>query len=203
MKTIALAVFLQATAALAATIPDSEGWYLRRADEVNFEGLPIVDLEITDDRFEGVTFKGTVESVYEQMKELKPEIFANETDIEVEEDQPPRSLEARQSINCGWYNNPADRVGNWNWCIEGQSYLRRLDRAWCAVGAAPACARVSCSGTCGMFLCNKINAPFRVSCGDIPADIAAIANECGWVNGQVGGARDFSTHFIGLRKQSC
>jgi hypothetical protein len=32
-------------------------------------------LEVTDDRFPGVVFTGTAQSVYEEMKALKPEAF--------------------------------------------------------------------------------------------------------------------------------
>lgn len=48
------------------------------------ENLPIVDLEITDDRFEGKTFTGTVESIYNEMKGLKPEMFADEVEFDAE-----------------------------------------------------------------------------------------------------------------------
>lgn len=40
----------------------------------------IVDLTVTDDRFPGVAFTGTLESVLEQMKALKPEEFVDDVD---------------------------------------------------------------------------------------------------------------------------
>lgn len=45
------------------------------------ENLPTVDLEVIDDRFEDITFTGTAKSIYEEMKALKPELFADEGDI--------------------------------------------------------------------------------------------------------------------------
>jgi hypothetical protein len=37
--------------------------------------LPIVDLTVTNEHFPGKTFTGTAESIYEEMKALKPELF--------------------------------------------------------------------------------------------------------------------------------
>jgi len=39
--------------------------------------MTTVEVEVTDDRFPGMTFKGTAESVYAQMKALKPEAFTD------------------------------------------------------------------------------------------------------------------------------
>jgi len=39
--------------------------------------MTTVEMEVTDDRFPGITFKGTAESVYGQMKALKPEAFTD------------------------------------------------------------------------------------------------------------------------------
>jgi hypothetical protein len=67
--------------ALSAALPgeNSGGWEVLTAGEAAMKGLPIVDLQITDPRFPGQTFSGTAESVYKQMKELKPELFINDT----------------------------------------------------------------------------------------------------------------------------
>jgi hypothetical protein len=80
--------------AVAATLPSESGWYLRRADEMSMENVPIVDLRVTDERFGDEVFRGTAESIYKQMKEKKPELFANETDIS--EARGETSLEKRQ-----------------------------------------------------------------------------------------------------------
>lgn len=98
-----------------------------------------------------------------------------------------------------------------------------LGTSWCGVSASPACARVSCSRGCGIFLCNKVRIEvhawtlwnisdrkplqlghhLQVHCGDIPNDVNAIGNNCMDSVGRFSGARDFSSHFIGVRKQSC
>ena len=69
-------------------LPES-GWYLRRAADMDTEKLPIVDLTITDpENFPGKTFTGTAESIYNEMKALKPALFADvsvtETSISLE-----------------------------------------------------------------------------------------------------------------------
>lgn len=56
------------------------------------EDLPIVDLQVTDERFGDKVFTGTAESIYNQMRGERPELFANDTEISVEE----ASLEKRQ-----------------------------------------------------------------------------------------------------------
>ncbi|KAH7412313.1 hypothetical protein DE146DRAFT_772525 [Phaeosphaeria sp. MPI-PUGE-AT-0046c] len=202
MKSITYLVAFFATTIVAASLPGESGYYLRRADEMAEGNNPIADLSVTDERFGDEVFVGTAKSIYEQMKERKPELFVNETDVS--ETEP--SLEKRQgTFNCNWYSNINDAVGQWWWCHEGTAYLRKLGTAWCYVDApAPACARVSCSNSCGMFLCNKQPRRVEVHCKDIATDIAAIANQCGSSNiGYAGGARDFASHFIGLRGQRC
>jgi hypothetical protein len=69
---------------VAATVPDENGWYLRRADEMHLEDLPIVDLKVTDDRFGDEIFTGTIETIYKQMKKSKPELFVNEGVVSVD-----------------------------------------------------------------------------------------------------------------------
>jgi hypothetical protein len=58
---------------ISATVPGVE---LRSADSL--EGFEIVDLEVKHPDFDGI-FTGTAESVYEELKALKPEVFGNET----------------------------------------------------------------------------------------------------------------------------
>ncbi|KAF4470790.1 hypothetical protein FALBO_2305 [Fusarium albosuccineum] len=199
MKSIIPTLALFATGTLAVAVPEDKGWYIRRAEDIHLEDLPIVDLEVTDERFEGMTFTGTAESIVKEMKELKPELFANDTDA-----SPESSLEKRQgSFNCGWYNGINDRVPQWMNCIEGVGYLQDLGTAWCGVNGSPACARVSCSRSCGIFLCNKLGHHLQVHCGDIAGDVNAIASNCMDSVGRFSGARDFSSHFIGVRRQSC
>ncbi|KAJ3529568.1 hypothetical protein NM208_g8765 [Fusarium decemcellulare] len=196
MKATFAIISLFMAPALAAAVPDDKGWFIRRADEMDLSDLPIVDLEILDERFKGVTFNGTAESIYKEMKELKPELFTNEKVVASGEVGP---LAKRQSsINCNW----GTRIGSWNQCIEGSFYLERLGTARCGVNAG-ACARVSCSHNCGVFLCNKLDRHLWVHCGDIPRDMNAIATECRTVVGSLRGARDFASHFIGLSTNNC
>src|SRR5687767_2874735 len=63
---------------------------------MHLEDLPIVDLEVTDERFEGMKFTGTAESIYHEMKALKPELFANETEVDLDL---VNGLEKRQSVS--------------------------------------------------------------------------------------------------------
>jgi hypothetical protein len=70
---------------VAATIPEADGWYVRSAQEMDLEGASITDLKVTDERFGDEVFVGTAKSIYEQMKERKPELFVNDTEISVEE----------------------------------------------------------------------------------------------------------------------
>ncbi|KAH8585491.1 hypothetical protein B0O99DRAFT_748992 [Bisporella sp. PMI_857] len=196
MKTIFPALALFATTIIAAAVPDEQGWYLRRTNEIHLEGLPIVDLEVTDERFEGMTFRSSAESVYNEMKALKPELFANKTEAVLN----TASLEKRQSsFNCDW-------GGRWvtgSDCFEGVDYLIRLGTSWCGVNAAPACARVSCSHGCGIFLCNKLDHHLQVHCKDIATDVHDISWECVNSIGEINGARDFASHFIGIADQNC
>lgn len=77
---------------MAATIPNENGWYVRRADEMHEEDLAIVDLQVNDERFGDKVFTGTAESIYNQMKAEQPNLFSNETETSVEQS----SLEKRQ-----------------------------------------------------------------------------------------------------------
>jgi hypothetical protein len=81
---------------MAAVVADENGWYIRRAEDMHLEDLPIVDLEVTDERFEGMKFTGTAESIYHEMKGLKPELFENETALET-----GTTLDKRQSVSFG------------------------------------------------------------------------------------------------------
>jgi len=53
---------------------------LLRSEEINWEDITIVDLEVLDEEsFPGQVFKGTAESIVNEMKALKPELFTGET----------------------------------------------------------------------------------------------------------------------------
>ncbi|RYP43556.1 hypothetical protein DL768_009875 [Monosporascus sp. mg162] len=85
-------------------VPEGQSRYLWRADEMDQEDLPIVGPEVTNDRYEGVTFYGIVQSIYEQTKEYGTEAFADVTKTSLNS-LTARALEKRQGLfNCGWEN---------------------------------------------------------------------------------------------------
>lgn len=78
------------------TVPDKDGWYIRRSDEMHLENLPIVDLQVTNDLFPGVVFNGTVDTIVKELLALNPEAIVNSTEPIIDK----RSLEKR-SVSCG------------------------------------------------------------------------------------------------------
>lgn len=54
---------LQVTAVVIPAQVIDEGLSLRAAEDIDLDGLPIVDLWITNDRFDGQVFSGTLESI--------------------------------------------------------------------------------------------------------------------------------------------
>ncbi|KAF2690262.1 hypothetical protein K458DRAFT_427059 [Lentithecium fluviatile CBS 122367] len=76
MKTGFAAIALLVAVASAAL----EGWSVRRGDEVTSENLPIVQLTVTNEQlFPEMTFTGTAESIYNEMKALDPAAVATLT----------------------------------------------------------------------------------------------------------------------------
>ncbi len=63
---------------------------------MSIENMNIMDMEVTDDRFPGITFTGTAQSVYEQMKALKPNAFPDDVDVDTVE---TRSLQKRSTVS--------------------------------------------------------------------------------------------------------
>lgn len=64
------------------------------------ENLPTVDLQVTDERFGDEVFSGTAESIYNQMKALKPELFANDTNVEVSSEAGSALAKRQGSVSC-------------------------------------------------------------------------------------------------------
>ncbi|KAF6816039.1 secreted protein [Colletotrichum musicola] len=207
MKNIVAVFAFVAAVALASPAPAENGLHFRTAEEVAAADLPIVDLEFTGPITVGgpnVTLSGTAESIYNQIMKLNPEYDGKDFGSSEYDGLNERGLEARQgNFDCGW----GGRIGNWHTqCIESLRYLRDLGTAWCGA-ARGACARVSCSHGCGMFLCNTHNAHLNVHCGDIQKDMTAISDNCGrslggqiWI---VNGRRIFGSHYTGLGSASC
>jgi hypothetical protein len=64
------------------------------AEDAKIEGLPIVDLEVIDDRIDGRVFSGTHESAVAEMKTFRPELFARE--VEEDESKDDTDLDKRE-----------------------------------------------------------------------------------------------------------
>ncbi|KAJ4246843.1 hypothetical protein NW762_013395 [Fusarium torreyae] len=201
-RTLVISALLGALVS-AVALPEDEGLYIRSTEEMTFEGLPIVDLQITDDEnFPGVVFNGTVQSIVEQMEALKPGIFNPASSGSDNSELEASSLEKRQgTINCNWGKEKV----LWSHCFEGMEYLRNLAGRRCGVGpAGGACARVSCSHGCGIYLCNRLSTDNSVWCNNIPNDIQRIGEACisqtlGWFKG----AQDWPNHYTGVAKDNC
>jgi hypothetical protein len=74
-------------------LPEEKGVHLSTSAEMSIGKRAAKDLEVTDDRFPGLTFKGTAKSIYEEMYALNPEAFANNAQT-----ANTRSLEKRSSV---------------------------------------------------------------------------------------------------------
>nr|XP_036588006.1 uncharacterized protein CTRU02_02018 [Colletotrichum truncatum]KAF6799147.1 hypothetical protein CTRU02_02018 [Colletotrichum truncatum] len=120
MKAALPIIALCASFVAAVAVPtahNTDGLSIRTAEEI--EDMPIVDLQVIDERFGDQVFSGTYQSAVAQMKALKPELFADETeDVSVE-----LGLEKRQGapVSCNW----GERIGSWNQCIDGMVSLGR------------------------------------------------------------------------------
>ena len=64
--------------------------------QISGNNIVLVELEVADDRFPDVTFTGTAESVYEEMKALKPEAFPDTNALDVAQ---ARSLHKRSTVS--------------------------------------------------------------------------------------------------------
>ncbi|KAH7367410.1 hypothetical protein B0T11DRAFT_295224 [Plectosphaerella cucumerina] len=188
-----LALF--ATAITGAALPEEDSMALRRGEAATLDGFSIDSLEVKDERFGDRIFRGTAKEVYEEMNSLKPELFTEDFDNVVDDVSDGTSIAKRQGYNCNWDNGSP--VNSRRDCDEGLRYLRALGQAQCGANAGT-CARVSCSWNCGMWLCNKRTVHHWVRCGSIANDISFIMDQC-----NRRGRRDFSTHYIGLRWDSC
>ncbi|KAF3102799.1 hypothetical protein TWF569_011757 [Orbilia oligospora] len=137
-----------------------------------------------------VTITGTVEVIFKKLHEMNPKYdpwefpeyqekmaqqgLSKNSTLEARGDK----LQKRRRIEC---NIAGKKVGNWlTQCGEGVRYLRNLN-GYCGAPkgyAGPACARVSCSNNCGIFLCNENNKPIKVFCGNLRYDFYEIVHEC-------------------------
>lgn len=53
------------------------GLEFRSAEQVEIDGLRIVDLQVDDPRFPGRIFSGTIESALKEIRQLDPEVSTN------------------------------------------------------------------------------------------------------------------------------
>ncbi|KAH7320610.1 hypothetical protein B0I35DRAFT_407683 [Stachybotrys elegans] len=128
-----------------------------------------------------VTLKGDAKSIYEQLLVLNPEYNPQEfPEYRAKTAELEKRELSKRNIICD-VAGTAVPYANAN-CAEGDRYLRRLN-GYCRAPAGPrACARVSCSNQCGMFLCNDNSYPIDVWCGNIAGDYKDISSRC-WESG--------------------
>ncbi|KAH6878758.1 hypothetical protein BKA58DRAFT_436450 [Alternaria rosae] len=196
------AIFLAALGLLACTInatavPQAQGLSMGSV-QISGDNIALVELEVTDDRFPGVTFTGTGESVFEEMKALKPEAFPNTNALDVAQ---ARSLHRRSTLNCEWGRD----VFGFKACNDGWNRLQGLHHTlYCVNGGVNHCAIVSCSYNCAVYLCNLRNTRFCALGSDIGADMDYIRNHCDSDSSKVpAGRMDFDEHWIGLSMTNC
>ena len=68
---------------MTSAFPSNGGYEIISSRQTAEEDVEIVDLKVTDEEhFPGQVFYGTLDSVEEQMKALKPELFANVTETQ-------------------------------------------------------------------------------------------------------------------------
>ncbi|KAF3163313.1 hypothetical protein TWF788_001598 [Orbilia oligospora] len=184
--------FLTVTA-LSSFIYCAAGYTLARADmlseDIIAKAPPITFTGPAVPGGPDVTITGTVEVIFKKLHEMNPKYDPWEFP-EYREELARRGLsknnaleargklEKRRRIEC---NIPGEKVGNW-WiqCSEGTGYLRRMN-GYCGAPkgyAGPACARVSCSHGCGIFLCHENKHPIKVPCSHLAYDFHQIYLGC-------------------------
>ncbi|TDZ15193.1 hypothetical protein Cob_v011875 [Colletotrichum orbiculare MAFF 240422] len=200
MRFTAATLALWATAALAS--PSARGLYLRSAEEVKDELLPISEMTFTGPVTVGgpdVTLQGDASAIHEQILALNPEYDAEDFSGPAE-----RGLEARQSTTTCNFGTPVERY--YSQCASAITSLLVLGTSYCSVAPAT-CARVACSNSCSMYLCNNQFSGVSVYCQDIAADMGIIVSRCGVDNGngdtRARGQLSFTGHYTYLTQQAC
>lgn len=72
---------------------------LRRGEETNLDGFSFDSLEVKDERFGDQIFRGTAKEIYEEMKNLKPELFTEELGNLVDDVSDGTSIAKRQGVS--------------------------------------------------------------------------------------------------------
>ncbi|KAK1725329.1 hypothetical protein CaCOL14_005814 [Colletotrichum acutatum] len=197
--TVAGIAFL-ASAVIAA--PSDNGLEFRTVDEVKDQLLPISEMTFTGPVVVGgpnVTLHGDASSIYEQILAINPTFNAEEFQ------EPEGGLEARQTTN-NWNCNQGTYVeAYYSQCANAINRLITLGTNYCSVPAST-CARVACSNSCSIYLCNNRFIETSVYCSDIAVDMGIIVSKCGTVaNGdtRARGTLSFQSHYTYLTQQTC
>ncbi|KAM7215382.1 hypothetical protein V8F06_009243 [Rhypophila decipiens] len=148
-----------------------------------------------------VTLYGDAKSVYEQILELNPNydptVFPEYRQRSGKFRQMLADLQSSSSSNGTGLverssSHPLSKrdslicdVGDWPGvsqphiaCVEGWDYLVNLNGYCGAPRGWGGCSRVSCSNSCGQFLCNDNPFPIGVWCGNIAGDTWEIYVSC-------------------------
>ncbi|KAK0715359.1 hypothetical protein B0H67DRAFT_553910 [Lasiosphaeris hirsuta] len=147
-----------------------------------------------------VTLHGSAQSIYKQILLLSPEYDPHRA----------QKLGPQKRDDGGMVTCSGDPVPEpWKWCAEGFRYLEALGggESGCMVGANT-CARVSCSTSCGIFLCNKCEGDFWLLCRNIVSDMAVILGLCttwDWESQAIwgGGRLDYEGYWTEMMEVDC
>ncbi|KAK1979338.1 hypothetical protein LZ30DRAFT_726557 [Colletotrichum cereale] len=211
MRASTAGLVLWATAVLAA--PSEKGYHYRSAEEMKDEMLPLSEMTFTGPVTVGgpnVTLHGDASSIYEQVLALNPAFDAKAFGGSVTEDTDSvsveRSLDTRQATG-NWDCNSGVFVERYySQCANAINHLITLGTSYCSV-AASTCARVSCSNSCSIYLCNNQFSQVSVYCQDIAFDMGIIVGKCGADNGngdtRAKGSLHFTSHYTYLTQKTC
>ncbi|KZL86537.1 secreted protein [Colletotrichum incanum] len=211
MRVASFGLALWATAALA--IPSEKDYHYRSAEELKDEMLPLSEMSFTGPITVGgpnVTLHGDASSIYEQILALNPafdsENFESHVGENVNEASVERSLDTRQTTGNWNCNNGVTVERYYSQCANAINRLLTLGTSYCSV-APSTCARVSCSNSCSIYLCNNQFSQVSVYCQDIAVDMGIIVGKCGSDNGngdtRARGSLHFTSHYTSLTQQAC
>ncbi|KAL0931306.1 uncharacterized protein CTRU02_214041 [Colletotrichum truncatum] len=211
-------------ASIAFALPGKNTVYYRSAEDVNDDNLPVAELSFTGPVTVGgpnVTLHGTADAIYQQILELNPAYdpwafpeYAEgltsrgftKNDLTQRSPNSPieGSLVSRQSNYDCSYGNWIN--GYYSQCAVALNQLLLLGSSTCSAPKG-ACARVSCSSSCSMYLCNTHTDKVDVQCWDIAGDMGTIVLRCGSDNGngdtRARGRKVFDNHYVALSQQAC
>ncbi|KAK1963803.1 hypothetical protein LY78DRAFT_716084 [Colletotrichum sublineola] len=166
-----------------------------------------------------VTLQGDASSIYGQILALNPTFDANTFGHSVAEAidsvSAERSLDTRQTTTNNWNCDNGVFVERYHsQCANAINDLIALGAARCVV-APNSCARVSCSDSCSIYLCNNHTQVARgevfprgeIYCRDIAVNVGTIVGKCGSDNGngdtRARGSLDRRRHYTTLTQEAC